>query len=102
MNNLSKKFVTHVIQIPPVTSIPELLGNYKNLFNTLGVDTPNFPFNASEGFQHPIPESQQLLLNDYMQTMQLVNGVKRDFGDISLYDARITNTTVVFVFSYRG
>ena len=102
MNQPSEKQITHVIKIPPLTSVPELLGNYRNLFNIMGIETPSFPFEAQEGFQHPVPESQQVLLSDYMLSMQLLQNLQNDHGAVTLLDARVTNSTATFVFSYKG
>lgn len=102
MSTNTEKRVTHIIRVPPLTDIPELLGNYANLFSTMGIGLTNFPFQAMEGFQHPIPESQEILLHDYMDTMRLCQSLVYDHASIILENARAVGPSVTFVFKVAG
>lgn len=101
MTNRPEMLYTHVIQIPPLTDIPELLGNYANLFSSMNVVVENFPFAAAEGFQHPMPDSQQVLLADFMNTLQAVQSLIHSGGSVKLKDVRVTNFSATFVFGYK-
>lgn len=94
------KSVTHVIGVPPLTDVQEMLANYKGLFNALNV--PNeIPFQAQSGFSHPIPEENEKLTNEFFTTMMIVKQLTIDKVHVKLVDARVSQKSITFVFHFQ-
>lgn len=96
---MNKNVFTHVVTVPHLTDVPQFLGAYKNLLNTLGISN-EIPFEASQGFTHPIEESQNKLTQDFMQSMIILKHKSEASGPVICDDVRIGNTTITFVFSH--
>ena len=88
---------THHIRIPPLTDIAGLLGSYHNLFVAAGC-TSNIPYRSEGSFSHPIPESQQQLLNDFMNVNQKLFGLKMDYEHIVLEDIKLNPAGLMATF----
>lgn len=98
-----KKTFTHVVQVPPNTDVPQMAGAYRSLFNAVELKNTEmldiFPDNP-QGFTHPIPECQEKLKHDFMQTMQLLQASVLDYGTVYLENATFNQNSAVFVFYY--
>lgn len=79
---------THHIKIPASTDVQNLLGCYNNLFIARGI-TSCIPFTSQGEFTHPIPESYQQLLNDFMQMNTTLNGLAMSFEAIQVDDVKV-------------
>lgn len=95
------KLLTHVVAVPPLTNVEEMLGAYKTLMQTIGIgDVDQMPFPPSAGFTHPIPEENQKLTNDFFNTSRVLQQLVRDKVFVHLRDTRVSMTTVTFIFGY--
>lgn len=99
-----KKTFTHVVQVPPNTDIPQMAAIYRLLLNACGVRDIGmldiFPEIDSKEFTHPIPECQNKLQHDFMQTMQLVQSSVLEHGTLYLENVTFNALTAIFVFYY--
>lgn len=59
------------------------------------------PFEPQACFTHPIEQEQARLLNDFMNSMQLLSSKQMMVGTLTLTDTRVQNTQATFMFSYE-
>lgn len=94
--------MTHYIKIPPATDVMHLLGCYNNLVIARGCNSA-VPFTADGDFTHPVPESYQQLLVDFMELNNKLNGLSMSYEAISLDNVIVhpTNQLATFFFSMQ-
>ncbi|EJI5696419.1 hypothetical protein NFI00_000122 [Salmonella enterica] len=93
---------THHIKIPASTDVQQLLGCYNNLFIARGL-TSVIPFTSEGDFTHPMPESYQQLLHDFMQMNSTLHGLAMSYEAISVDDVQVnpTGRMATFFFSMQ-
>lgn len=99
---LEKKTFTHTVHIPLNTDVPEMIGAYRALLESLEINTDlmsMFPINP-QGFSHPVVECQEKLKHDFMQTMQLLTASKQDHNEVFLENITVTTAAAVFILYY--
>lgn len=92
---------THVIQVPPLTDSMMLVGAYRALMDTIGIDTSalaNYP-NAT-GVTHPVESAQQILVDDFQDTFKMLQVSYMTHGGLTVSDMKFMATCCVFVFSH--
>lgn len=99
---IERKTLTQHIKIPVLTNVEELLGNYHNLFVARGIES-NLAFASNGNFTHPIPESYQKLLHDFMHINNLLNGFAMSYEKIKLENVQVhqTGEMATFFFSMQ-
>lgn len=97
---MQRKKQSCVITIPPATNIFMLQGNYGTLLSAWGVGH-TIPYQGDGTWAHPIPESQQLLLDEFMQMNQTLSMLNMYYDDITLDDlvTTLSGKSATFVFS---
>ncbi|MNM27101.1 hypothetical protein D3C81_375850 [compost metagenome] len=96
------KLFSHMVTIPPLTDVQEMLGSYKALFITIGIGkAEEMAFPVAGGFTHPIPEENQRLTNDFFNTSRVLQQLVRDKVNVHLSGTRVQGVTVTFMFGYN-
>lgn len=99
LNHKNAKKQTYVIHIPPVTDVQMLMGNYGSLLGAWGI-AHTIPYLGNGQMTHPIPESQQTLLDEFMHMNQTLSNLNLYYDQIQLTDLIISasgkNATFVF------
>lgn len=100
LNPKNAKKQTYVVHIPPVTDVQMLMGNYGTLLGAWGIQH-TIPYMGDGQMTHPIPESQQILLDEFMQMNQTLSNLNLHYEQITLTDLIVSATgkTATFVFS---
>lgn len=102
-NTQNVRTFSHMVRVPIMTDVPQMIGAYRTLFESCGVNCSALGtyFPASVGFTHPIETENQKLLADFMQTMPLIETAMLSYGSIQLINVRTTESTVNFIFQYK-
>lgn len=93
-----RRTLTHHIRIPIATDVPALMGNYHNLFIAQGMQS-DIPYRSDGHFSHPIPESQQQLLNDFMNMNQKLLGLKMSYEQFRVENVMINPSGLMATFT---
>lgn len=91
---------SHLVRIPPLTDVTQMLGAYRGLLLALGIAN-NLIYPVQGQFTHPIPEENQRMTADFMNTMLTLKQIKIDHPDVFLSDCRVHGTSVWFTFTYE-
>ena len=89
---------TMVISLPPLTDVRELLGNYSNLLSVQGIPH-QIPFSSQGNFNHPIPDDQNKVLSEFINTMKMLSDLRINYTNIQCNEVKIGQRSVVFVFT---
>ena len=89
---------TMVIYLPPLTDVRELLGNYANLLSVQGIPH-QIPCSSQGNFNHPIPDDQNKLLSEFINTMKTLADLRIHYTNIQCSEVNVGQRSVVFVFT---
>lgn len=101
MTNQTVRNVTHSVYVPVLTDHGQFLGCYRTLLDTLGIKN-TIPFEPTQTFTHPIPEENDRLTADFMNSMRILQSLVLDFPNIECTNVRIMGTSATFSFIYAG
>ena len=92
---------THVIQVPPMTDTMMLVGAYRTLMDTIGIECgvlAQYP--SSSGVTHPIASAQQILADDFSDTYHMLMVSYMFHGSLSVTNMRFMMNCCVFTFTH--
>ena len=99
---MTTRTFSHSVSVPPLTDVPEMLGAYGTLFQSLGISfAQQFPFPLSTGFTHPIPEENKKLTNEFFMTSMQLKSAQDMNGPLSFVNASVSSSMVTFIFQYN-
>lgn len=92
---------THVIQVPPLTDTMMLVGAYRTLMNTIGINCDRLAaYPASSGVTHPIESAQQILANDFTDTYHMLMVSYMTHGSLTVANMTFMMNCCVFTFTH--
>ena len=98
---MAQKSMNVILEIPPATNVPQFCGVISNLITVYQVkgDLP-LQQDVMGNFDHPIPESRQLLTDQILQLKHDLNYMKNMGSEIVLVGAKQTPNSIILHFTY--
>lgn len=92
---------THVIRVPALTDTMMLVGAYRALMDTIGIECSALAaYPIASGVTHPVKAAQQILVDDFQDTYAMLMVSYMAHGSLSVTNMRFMPNCCVFTFTH--